>query len=154
MEIEGRLELNTLNRIWRFFIHREFMGICAILGNPQIFSAMAMSMSIYRTLCVLVSSDDNCPHNLVLGVWFRAMDSTDKVEYLYLLYFVAASDTPRNRKDWSRWGAVRNADSTSLVGRHHQIILSLNLIPTNSHWAGMGGYFDEAYNRQQFVYYG
>ena len=26
----------------------------AILGNPKIYSAMALAMSIYRTLCVLV----------------------------------------------------------------------------------------------------
>ena len=32
--------------------HRD---LYAILGNPKIFSAMAMAMSIYRTLCVLVS---------------------------------------------------------------------------------------------------
>ena len=31
--------------------HLEFY---ANLGNPEIFSAMAMAMNIYRTLCVLV----------------------------------------------------------------------------------------------------
>ena len=34
-------------------LHKE---VNAILGNPEIFSARAMAMSIYRTLCVLVSS--------------------------------------------------------------------------------------------------
>ena len=33
-----------------FALHQFF----AILGNSKIFSAMAMAMSIYRTLCVLV----------------------------------------------------------------------------------------------------
>ena len=34
--------------------HPEFMGIIAILDDSQIFSAMAMAMTIYGTLCVLV----------------------------------------------------------------------------------------------------
>ena len=32
----------------------EFRELSAILGNPTIFSAMAMAMSIYGALCVLV----------------------------------------------------------------------------------------------------
>ena len=32
-------------------MHRKFF---ANIDNPKIFSAMAMAMSIYRTLCVLV----------------------------------------------------------------------------------------------------
>ena len=34
-------------------------GTNAILYNPWIASAMAMAMSIYRTLCVLVSFPEN-----------------------------------------------------------------------------------------------
>ena len=37
--------------------HLEFY---ANLGNPEIFSAMAMAMSIYRTLCVLVTFVPYC----------------------------------------------------------------------------------------------
>ena len=35
-------------------VSRRSWEFCAILGNPQIFSAMAMAMSIYKTLCILV----------------------------------------------------------------------------------------------------
>ena len=39
--------------LWEFY--GNSMGILwEFYGNPQIFSAMAMAMSIYRTLCVLV----------------------------------------------------------------------------------------------------
>ena len=34
---------------------QNLQNFCAILCNPWISSAMAMAMSIYRTLCVLVS---------------------------------------------------------------------------------------------------
>ena len=39
-------------------------GLYAILGNPQIFSAMAMAMSIHRTLCVLVSPENFTPRDV------------------------------------------------------------------------------------------
>ena len=45
---EKSMKPKILQNIWNSW---EFY---AILGNPQIFSAMAMVMSIYRTLCVLV----------------------------------------------------------------------------------------------------
>ena len=39
--------------LWEFY--GNSMGILwEFYGNPQIFSAMAMAVSIYRTLCVLV----------------------------------------------------------------------------------------------------
>ena len=50
-------------------------GTNAILFDPWIFSAMAMAMSIYRTLCVLVFLQSaNSP--ISLGLWF------DEEEYI------------------------------------------------------------------------
>ena len=45
-----------------FALHQFF----AILGNSKIFSAMAMAMSIYRTLCVLVFATLGAVGNFLL----------------------------------------------------------------------------------------
>ena len=43
---------------------QKFQNFNAAFCNPWIFSAMAMSMSIYRTLCVLVFPENFTPRDV------------------------------------------------------------------------------------------